>query len=55
MTRSAINKAAKTYDGLDVSLKETAICTVARAARLASTSIPVTLPDGPTRQAKMAV
>ena len=28
MVRSAINKAAKTYAGLDVSLKETAICVV---------------------------
>ena len=34
MTRSAINKAAKTYAGLDVSLKETAICVVDDAGRI---------------------
>src|SRR5262245_59263609 len=28
MTKSAVNKAANTYAGLDVSLKETAICVV---------------------------
>ena len=34
MTRSAINKAAKTYAGLDVSLKETAICVVDDAGKI---------------------
>ena len=32
MTRSAVNKTVKTYAGLDVSLKETAICVVDDAA-----------------------
>ena len=34
MTRSAINRAAKTYAGLDVSLKETAICVVDHAWKI---------------------
>lgn len=34
MMRSAINKAAKTYAGLDVSLKETAICVVDDAGKI---------------------
>jgi predicted NBD/HSP70 family sugar kinase len=34
MTRSAINKATKTYAGLDVSLKETAICVVDDAGKI---------------------
>jgi transposase len=34
MTRSTINKAAKTYAGLDVSLKETAICVVDDAGKI---------------------
>jgi len=35
MTRSAINKAENTYAGLDVSLKETAICVVDGAGKIA--------------------
>ena len=34
MTRSAVDKAAKTYAGLDVSLKETAICVVDDTAKI---------------------
>ena len=34
MTKSAINKATKTYAGLDVSLKETAICIVDDAGKI---------------------